>query len=1819
MNYNASGGVTVNSSLGLVTVNQTGETAVNYTKLASIVGTKNADTFLGQSSQFGFFDGGGGDDTISFSNYFSAQNLGLSINLATSLNYKNFNNLIGTKYADTLTADDGGRTLRGGGGGDTLIGGAGNDTLVVGNGGVSNIDGKGGVNTLSFADIDFVFSGGDRRGVDIVATGATSGTVRYGVNGQDTVNYTNIQNFEGSAYSDSYIGSSGNDTFYGAGGNDVINGGAGNDTLGAGGASGGISTVIGGSTLVNGLETEVNTLSFRRAGVGVQIDTLTGIATFKDNSNTVNFSQFQKIDGSDYSDTIIIGGQGRDFAGYNGDDSFVIGGGTLVGAFNIDGGTGSNQITLSANSGQGVYLTLSGAGSGNIIYDQGSRTANFTNISRVSGSVGDDTIYLNGSLTDINFSLVGGGGKDTLSFENATSGVNAVFNSILPEYDGLSYIGGFSVIIGSAQSDNFYVDPYGGGGQRYYFHANGGNDYVSAADGDDFFFAGNTGHSTFNGGANYEQQLYGGFNTLSFADLVIAGDRGIDFTVTQLQSGRVDYNGGSGSVQFSDVQAFQATNKNDSFDATGSSAHWYFDGALGDDLIRGGEGDDVLEGGGGNDTIDGGAGNNTLSFANASAAVSVNLRSVGSSTGELVYDSGKVTFSNIQNFLGSAFNDIFLLGDDTRVSGTINGDGGSNSIDLSALTSGAFVDLGAQKITYLDNNNELLFRGIQQFIGSNQDDEFRITTGNYTIDGGGGRDRLNFADWSGSNGVVVTLGATNGYTNICEIKATDRNDVINVLDDIDHRIDVGDGTDVVNLGAGDDVVIAGKTGTLTVDGGDGFNVLSLENWEARDVEGVLRGLDILFTGLNSGRITGSGTVDYFRFTGFQGTNFADTFDGRSSSVNQSFNGGGGNDVIIGGSGDNTFEGGGGIDTIDGGVGGFNILSFEHADRGVNINVSATSGTVTYGKDGADVVTYQNIYGFKGSSHDDTFTVDDRVGAVDGGEGDDTLIFKDGNGGVLVDLSTSSFNSIETIIGTSQSDVFILKGDGSRVNIHAGDGFDVVSYADFGTGATINLAGDEGFAFENVEQVIGSNLDDRFLLPIVDIESLNILPFFIDGAGGNDSFSFANYKDGLEIEVFRLLALGSNVEGVEGSSFNDTFLLSDGLGANINGGGGDDLISLQDFQRGVSIRLGQPDGVLGYSVTNVTGVIGSNYNDTITGDILNNRIFGGEGNDVINGNAGDDFINAGHGINTAIGGIGINTLDFSDAETGVRITGNSTSGSVTFGTNATSYFGFQIINGSIYDDIFVLPTSGNTQLTVMGGSGNDLLSYEAFTRAININLADGLGSAGNFVDFEGIIGTGYDDTIVGSDGNNFIFGANGNDTIDGGIGDDTLSGGFGVDRVTGGEGYDLLDLRHWRQALLIDTRTSNDGTVQETTNKTDYFSIEGFVGSVFNDVMEGGAGNDTFAGWSGNDVLNGGEGDDILDPGLGVDVVDGGAGNNTLSFAYSPSAVTVDLRDIASSNGELVYGENKVTFSNIQNFSGSAFNDTFLLGDKTKIVGTINGNGGTDRIDLSGLSSGVLIDFNTQKITYRDESVNELSYSSIEQITGSKQDDEFHITTGDFTIDGGGGLDRLNFTDWAGPDGVTVTIGAANGYTNIYEVKATDRNDVINVVDDIDHRIDVGDGTDVVNLGDGDDLVIASRSGTLTVNGGRGLNVVSLEKWDAHDVGGELRGLDIIYSDSNSGVITGSGRVSYTGVQGFRGTDFADTFDGTASSADQYFNGGGGNDVISGGSGDNIFEGGGGIDIIHGGVGGINTLSFSDADVDLVIDINGTSGEAGLRY
>jgi len=286
---------------------------------------------------------------------------------------------------------------------------------------------------------------------------------------------------------------------------------------------------------------------------------------------------------------------------------------------------------------------------------------------------------------------------------------------------------------------------------------------------------------------------------------------------------------------------------------------------------------------------------------------------------------------------------------------------------------------------------------------------------------------------------------------------------------------------------------------------------------------------------------------------------------------------------------------------------------------------------------------------------------------------------------------------------------------------------------------------------------------------------------------------------------------------------------------------------------VSLDIATQQNTLGAGLDTLTGIehlIGSNFNDTLTGSGADNVLKGGAGNDVLRGLSGADIL---------IGGLG-NDSHFVDNAGDVVI----------------EYLneGTDLVSSRV---TYTLPNHvENLTLTsalAIDGTGNDLNNVIIGNAAIN-QLSGGDGN-------DTLNGGSSNDTLNGGDGADVLIGGSGNDILMGKLGADSLIGGSGddhyfVDNVSDvitenlNEGMDDVNSRVTYtlpgnvENLTLTSSLAINGTGNELANKiTGNAANNLLVGEEGNDVLNGGAGNDKLNGGKGNNLLTGGEGADIF--------------------------------------------------------------------------------------------------------------------------------------------------------------------------------------------------------------------------------------------------------------------------------------------------------------------------------------------------------------------
>jgi Ca2+-binding RTX toxin-like protein len=1277
---------------------------------------------------------------------------------------------------------------------------------------------------------------------------------------------------------------------------------------------------------------------------------------------TVNKDTASACVGTDtlYGMTAIVGTDGNDtfsgtsvtpiaYYGSKGNDTYSVSN-AGIDYSTLDALSTHAHITVTASS---AGVTIDKADDdGSLGEDTASTTANI-----IQGTSGDDSF--NGFIPGHTNTYEESAGNNTYSFDMTTFGT-ATDDAVVLIYEGTS--GSLSNV--SVSNADISVEVL--------------SSYEASSIGMTVEFA----YATWNAAISAYNDLYLTF-TKYFSgpdvETLVAGGTTYEFgsyysdTITGA-SGTHTIDGGPGTNTI-DYSAAPAGVTVDLATGTASNGWGYTDtltdiqnviGSAHNDTITGDSNDNVIDGGAGNNTLDGGGGTDTLDYSHDTAGVTVNL-STGTATNGY---GGTDTISNFEIVLGSHYNDT-ITGNGTAALSYANATA-SVTIDLSA---GTAVGDGTDTIS-----------NFHSVIGSDYDDLIINGGGSNTYDGGGGTNTLSYVNDPAGVTVDLSTGtATNGSSGT---------DTISNFQNV-----VGSAYDDVITGDSNDNVISGGGGNNTLDGGGGINTLDYSH----DPAGVTVDLS---AGTATNGYGGSDTISNFQ--NVIGSDHGDTITTSSSDSNVITCGAGDDLVIVAGSGDNTYDGGGGNNT----------LSYQLDPLGVFVDLS--SGAVFNGFGGVDVFSnFQNVIG---SAYDDTIYGDSNNNVISGGGGDNNL---DGGGGtntldyshdpgsVYVDLADgwatngwggndaiANFQNVigsaygDTIMGSSDNvitcgagDDLVINGGGSNT-YDGGGGTNTLSYQYDPAGVTVDLStgtatnGSSGTdTISNFQNVIGSGYDDTITGDSQD----NVIAGgagnnTLDGGGGINTLDYSNAWDGVTVDLSAGTASNgyggtdtiSNFQIVIGSHYDDSIT-----------GDGTTTVSYENAYSGVTVDLsaGTATGDGNDTLINIQSVIGSAYDDTITGDSNDNVISGGAGN------------------NTLDGGGGVNTLDYSHDPSGVTV--DLSSGTATNGYAGTDTISnFQVVIGSHYDNTIT-------------GDGSTTIDYSHDPAGVTVDLSagtatNGWGGTDTLSQIGAVMGSHYDDTITG-DGNTTVSYAHatGAVTVD-------LSAGTAT-----GDGSDTL------------------------------VNIHNIIGSAY---------GDTITGDSSNDVISGGGGDNTLD---------GGGGINTLDYSHDPAGVTVDLADGWATNG----WSGTDTISNFQNVIGSAWGDNITGDSNDNVISVrganneLDGNYGTNTVDYSAAPAGVTVDLSIGVAT--NDGFGGTDYlANFQVVIGSHHDDTI---TGD-------GTTAVSYADATGPVTVDLSAGTATG----------DGNDTLSGIVNV-----TGSSHDDTITGDSNDNVLYGNGGNDYLTGGAG--------------------------------------------------------------------------------------------------------------------------------
>jgi Ca2+-binding RTX toxin-like protein len=1156
------------------------------------------------------------------------------------------------------------------------------------------------------------------------AINGTSGNdTLVGTDGEDTINgFGGDDALRGNEGADSLNGGDGNDTLDAFNGQtsprgvdviDTLDGGLGNDTYlyWQGGAvvqdAGGVDQILlnidGEYVLPTGIENLFIT-GASNDNVGITGNDLGNII--------VASNEVDRISAGGGSDS-VDGGIGRDTIDGGAGDDTLYGGteGTINEQDFLTGGAGADHFVMARPGGEFVdQITDFVSGSDKIRLDG----AFFTNIG-ASGNFtpadarfnygtaafdASDRIIFNSSTGELFYDPDGTGTQGQVLIANNLPFISATDLEVVHgTAAGSSTVGteGNDSLVGTAADDT--IDGLGGDDT---IQGLDGNDSLVGGAGVDSI-AGGSGNDTLIGHDGFRDRtgtitadtLDGGLGDdvyqVEAGDAILADPGGLDsvFTDTSwtlgaglenLRIGGIDADGSSGTGNELDNR----------IDLSGLEHGNAVRGLGGNDMLLGAQHRTLIEGGEGNDTLIGQtSGDDTLLGGNGNDV--------------LMSATGSSFFGNWDTLNGGAGNDTltgtgFFTFD--AAPGAANADLITNfaTSDTLRLDASAFTNIGPSG--YFSVNDARFFAAAGATSGHDADDRviYNTSTGQlfYDADGSGAGAAQLFATLSSGNSftgerIEVVNGTTPSPTPTPtpipagSIVGTSGNDAMNGTNGNDSIFGLA-GNDTIFANGGDDWV-QGGAGNDSVSGGSGQDRYAFAESGAANADQILNfgsGWDSVhldaagFGAIGAtGRFAG-GDVRFFAAAGATSGHDADDRIVYNTSTGQLF-----------------------YDADGSGAGGSQLIATFQGAPGM-------------------AATDINVFGTATPSPTPTPT----PGAINGTEGNDSLVGTDGNdsiNGFGGNDTIDGGNGTDTMVGGAGDDLYFVDRVGADVIVEAENaGIDEVrSQANYTLPAWVNNLTLQGFANTGVGNDIENVIDGR------QVEGADLW-----GMGGNDLL---------------MTGMFSGIHQMHGGDGNDTLLGGD-HSDNMFGDAGNDV--LDGGATGGNNSMTGGSGADSFLLTSIPVPFASS--NTITDFVsgldhlrLDGRTFtqiGASGNFA----SGDARFYAAAGASAA-----------HDADD--RVVYDTTSGNLYYDADGTGSSSAQLI------------------ATLQGA-----VSLSATDIAVDNGTTPTPSPTPTPTPGQSFSGTTGNDTIVGTAGNDTIFANSGNDWIEGRGGNDQLSGGSGMD-------------------------------------------------------------------------------------------------------------------------------------------------------------------------------------------------------------------------------------------------------------------------------------------------------------------------------------------------------------------------------------------------------------------------------------------------------
>jgi Ca2+-binding RTX toxin-like protein len=823
----------------------------------------------------------------------------------------------------------------------------------------------------------------------------------------------------------------------------------------------------------------------------------------------------------------------------------------------------------------------------------------------------------------------------------------------------------------------------------------------------------------------------------------------------------------------------------------------------------------------------------------------------------------------------------------------------------------------------------------------------------------------------------------------------------------------------------------------------------------------------------------------------------------------------GNDVLLGTTADDLLDGLGGDDQLSGDAGNDTL----EGDDGNDTLVGGDGNDTLLGGDGADFLS-----GWNGDDYLDGGTGEWHL---DGGPGDDTL--------------SNGFGSWESDPAGVRVNLSAVSLEYSGVPIAARTAAD-----GWGDTDTLGVGLENGIGSEFADAWFGSESSA--------VATLRAGSDTIDAGGGDD-----------------FIDAGSGDDHVDGGEGIDTV----GYGDEGFDAAGPATAGIQaNLQSGLVIDgWGDTD-----TLSNVERVDGSSFDDIVIGSGADNWVWGNEGDDSLEGGAGSDGLDGGPGSDTAV--YAGRSVDYLVTTSGTDYvvqdlnTADGDEGTDTlFAMERLSFADGTITLGDITPGDDVIDLTGPGGGTAAGGTGNDTYLVDDPLDTPVEESGEGIDSVQASLSWE--LGPNLENLILTGEadlsgtGNalpNALTGNSGRNTLDGGVSADTLTGGAGGDTYYLDDPGDVVieiaeaAAQRANVAALLRAERQVDGFTDRPHDAgEDADTLIASMGrAVLSAYVESGVlaegsaareliGNvlaNTVEGNSAGNLVEGGEGNDTLAGGEGMDVAVYAGNRSGYTVVVSAAGVTVTDTNAADGNEgvDTLAGIEALRFADqVVELSGAT------VGSGTPVGETLMLDGAGAQASAGGAGN------DTYVVNAPGDAVVERSGEGSDTVKASVswtlwEDVEHLALTGTAAIDGVGNSGHNRLTGNTAANRLT-------GYAG-------------------DDTLIGGAGTDTLLGGPGADTYVVTAGDKVTeLSGGGADTVQSAIAWTLPKNVEKLllTGNKAVNGTGNTAANTLTGNVANNVLGGLGG---ADTLAG--GGGNDTLKGGGGNDKLSGGAGADAF-------------------------------------------